>query len=73
MFDSMNLEEALNDLYEAGVKDDTLALLYEAYQEIFMNVKTPVFFLFYSVYCFNYCTTYRQVFEKVLFYEIMIV
>ena len=30
MFDSMNLQEAVSDLFDSGVKDNTLALLYEA-------------------------------------------
>ena len=42
MFDAMNLEETLNDQYEAGVIDDSLNLLYEANKEIDMKVKTPL-------------------------------
>ena len=30
MFDSMDLEESISDLYDSGIKDDTLALLYNA-------------------------------------------
>ena len=30
MFDSINLKEALSDIYNAGVTDDTLSLLYKA-------------------------------------------
>ena len=41
MFDSIDLEQALIDIYEAGVDDDTLALLYDANKEIHMTVKTP--------------------------------
>ena len=37
-----NLEEILNDLYETGVVDDSLNLLYEANKEIYMKVKTPL-------------------------------
>ena len=40
-FDSMWLEETLNDLYEAGVTDDSLALLYEANKGVNMAIKTP--------------------------------
>ena len=41
MFDAIFLEEALSDLYDAGCKDDNLALLYEANKEISMTVNTP--------------------------------
>ena len=41
MFDSINLQQALSDLYDAGVKDDTLVLLHEANKDIHMAVKTP--------------------------------
>ena len=41
MFDSIDLEEALSDIYDTGVDDDTLALLYQANKEIHMAVKTP--------------------------------
>ena len=41
MFDSMSLEEAMNDLYDVGVQDDTLALLYEANKSIKFSIKTP--------------------------------
>ena len=37
----MWLEETLNDLYEAGVTDDTLAVLYEANKEVNVAVNTP--------------------------------
>ena len=40
-FDSMWLEEALNDLYEAGVKDDNLALIHLANETNKVAVKTP--------------------------------
>ena len=40
MFDSINLEEAISDLYDTGVSDDNLALIYEANKEINMGVKT---------------------------------
>jgi hypothetical protein len=41
MFDSIDLEEALSDLYDVGVDDDTLALLYQANAEVYMALKTP--------------------------------
>ena len=40
-FDSMWLEETMNDLFEAGVTDDNLAILYEANKEINVAVNTP--------------------------------
>ena len=41
MFDSECLYECMNDLYEAGVTDDTFALIYEANRENLVAVKTP--------------------------------
>jgi hypothetical protein len=41
MFDSIDLEEALSDIYDAGLDDDTLALLHQANAEVYMAVKTP--------------------------------
>ena len=41
MFDSINLKEAINDVFDAGLDDDNLNLLYKANQEINMAVKTP--------------------------------
>ena len=41
MFDSIDLELALNDLYDVGVNDDTLALLHQANKDVDMAVKTP--------------------------------
>ena len=41
MFDSIDLQQALSDLYDVGVNDDTLALLHEANKTIEMAVKTP--------------------------------
>ena len=41
MFDSIDLEEALNDVYDAGVDDDNLPLLHQANSEVYMAVKTP--------------------------------
>ena len=40
MFDSINLKEAVSDMFDAGMKDDHLALLYLANSEISMAVKT---------------------------------
>ena len=41
MFDSECLYECMNDLYEAGIKDDIFALIYEANRENQIAVKTP--------------------------------
>ena len=41
MFDSIDLKQAISDIYEAGLKDDNLALVYRANEEIFMAVNTP--------------------------------
>ena len=41
MFDSIDLEEAISDIYDAGVQDDTLVLLHKANKDIQMAVKTP--------------------------------
>ena len=41
MFDSVDLEQALSDLYDVGVDDDTLALLHKANKNVYMAVKTP--------------------------------
>ena len=40
MFDSINLQEAISDIYDTGVDDDQLVLLYNANKEINMAVKT---------------------------------
>ena len=40
MFDALDLKQALSDLYDVGVNDDNLGLLYQANQEIQMAVKT---------------------------------
>ena len=37
----MWLDECINDLYEAGINDDTLALIYEANKKNQVAVKTP--------------------------------
>ena len=41
MFDSINLKQAISDVYETGLKDDNLSLVYKANSEIFMAVNTP--------------------------------
>ena len=41
-FDSLWLEECMNDLYSAGLKDDKFALLYNANSDVKVTVKTPV-------------------------------
>ena len=41
MFDSINLKQAISDIYEAGLKDDNLHLIFEANKEILMSVNTP--------------------------------
>ena len=41
MFDSECLFECMNDLYEAGVKDDLFALIYESNRRSYVAVQTP--------------------------------
>ena len=41
-FDSLWLEECVSDLYDSGVKDDNLALLYNVNSHVKIAVKTPV-------------------------------
>ena len=41
-FDSLWLEECLNDIYSAGINDDKFQLLYNINSEVKMAVKTPV-------------------------------
>ena len=41
MFDSIDLQQALSDIFDAGMDDDTLALLHDANKEIHFAVKTP--------------------------------
>ena len=41
MFDSINLEEAISDIFDVGVDDDSICLIYKANSEIQMAVKTP--------------------------------
>ena len=40
MFDAINLQEAISDIYDTGVDDENMVLLYEANKEINMAVKT---------------------------------
>ena len=40
MFDSMKLEEAISDLHDSGMTDDTLSLLYDSNTNISVKVKT---------------------------------
>ena len=37
----MWMEESINDLWEAGIKDDNLSLIYEMNKEVKVKVKTP--------------------------------
>ena len=41
MFDSMDLKESISDLFDSGMNDDTLALVYNANTNINVRVKTP--------------------------------
>ena len=41
MFDAIFLEEAVNDAFDNGIKDDNLHLIYKANKEVEMSVKTP--------------------------------
>ena len=41
MFDSVELREAINDIYEAGRTDDNLWLIFRANEETYMAVTTP--------------------------------
>ena len=40
MFDSINLQEAVSDIYDYGLNDDDLSLIYKANKKTFMAVKT---------------------------------
>ena len=40
-FDSLWLEESINDLWEAGLNDDKLALIAEANENVKVAIKTP--------------------------------
>ena len=41
MFDSIDLEQAISDIFDTGVDDDNLPLIYKANCEVEMAVKTP--------------------------------
>ena len=41
MFDGINLKESCADLYDGGIKDDDLQLLYAANRKIHFRVRTP--------------------------------
>ena len=41
MFDIIDLEEALNDIFDYGLNNDNLSLVYKANTEVNMAVKTP--------------------------------
>ena len=41
MFDAMHLEKAISDIYDVGVSDDNLSLLYKANNDVRMAVNTP--------------------------------
>ena len=41
MYDSVDLDEAVSDMFDSGIQDYTLALLYDANQNINVRVKTP--------------------------------
>ena len=40
-FDSLWIEECMNDLWEAGINDDHLALIYKVIETVNVSVKTP--------------------------------
>ena len=41
MFDSMNLRQAISDIYDFGLDDDQMSLVHQANKELFMDVNTP--------------------------------
>ena len=41
MFDGMDAKEACGDLFEYGINDDSLRLIYKANRKVVMNVETP--------------------------------
>ena len=55
MFDAEDLLSFLNSLYEAGVKDDNLVMIYEANKTNVISVKTP-----------NGITDKTNIFEKIM-------
>ena len=40
-FDSLSLEECTNDLFEYGIKNDHLNIIYEANEQNMVSIKTP--------------------------------
>ena len=40
MFDSINLQEAISDIFDYGLNDDDLSMIYKANNEVHMAVKT---------------------------------
>ena len=56
MFDSEDLSLCLNAMYEAGINDDMLAIIFEANKTISFAVKTP-----------NGVTKTRKIERKVMF------
>ena len=40
-FDSMWMEEVINDLWEAGIQDDNLSLIARVNEAVEVSVKTP--------------------------------
>ena len=41
MFDAIDLQQALSDIYDVGVNDDNLSLLYQGNKDVRMAVNTP--------------------------------
>ena len=41
MFDSINLQKAISDVYDAGLNDDNLGLVYKANNDVQVAVNTP--------------------------------
>ena len=41
MFDAIDLEQALTDIYDFGLNDDNLSLIYQANKDVRMAVNTP--------------------------------
>ena len=41
MFDAINLEQAISDVFDAGMNDDNLTLVYKANENVKMAVNTP--------------------------------
>ena len=40
IFDSINLKQAVSDIYDYGLDDDNLTLIYKANEQVHMAVKT---------------------------------